>query len=212
MWTFWHRELGNWRTSSRSGPAYQGLADGDPDADHRRATSGRWPDCPASGRSPTRCGCRARRSPPRTAQLREDGYFNARRGARSTTALPVPRQRARCRIDHRQPGRGGTVCACHRGDGGVHRGGQQLTPFLPSRATNSSASRRCGRRSPKDIASEDFPRSPTKSWSPPERCTPSCLILATYTQPGDRVLVEQPTYHGALSAITTTGARPVPVA
>ncbi len=25
------------------------------------------------------------------------------------------------------------------------------------------------------------------------------LILATYTQPGDRVLVEQPTYHGALA-------------
>jgi DNA-binding transcriptional MocR family regulator len=38
------------------------------------------------------------------------------------------------------------------------------------------------------------------------------LILATYTEPGDRVLVEQPTYHGALSAITTSGARPVPVA
>ena len=38
------------------------------------------------------------------------------------------------------------------------------------------------------------------------------LILATYVQPGDRVLVEQPTYHGALSAITTAGARPVPVA
>ena len=38
------------------------------------------------------------------------------------------------------------------------------------------------------------------------------LILTTYVQPGDRVLVEQPTYHGALSAITTAGARPVPVA
>jgi DNA-binding transcriptional MocR family regulator len=38
------------------------------------------------------------------------------------------------------------------------------------------------------------------------------LILATYTQPGDRVLVEQPTYHGALSAMATRGIRPVPVA
>ncbi|MGB7503893.1 MAG: PLP-dependent aminotransferase family protein, partial [Mycobacterium sp.] len=37
------------------------------------------------------------------------------------------------------------------------------------------------------------------------------LILTTYIQPGDRVLVEQPTYHGALSAITTAGARAVPV-
>jgi DNA-binding transcriptional MocR family regulator len=38
------------------------------------------------------------------------------------------------------------------------------------------------------------------------------LILATYSQPGDRVLVEQPTYHGALSCIATHGVRPVPVA
>lgn len=38
------------------------------------------------------------------------------------------------------------------------------------------------------------------------------LILASHTQPGDRVLVEQPTYHGALAAISTAGARPVPVA
>jgi DNA-binding transcriptional MocR family regulator len=38
------------------------------------------------------------------------------------------------------------------------------------------------------------------------------LIMATYTQPGDRVLVEQPTYHGALAAMATKGIRPVPVA
>ncbi len=38
------------------------------------------------------------------------------------------------------------------------------------------------------------------------------LILAAYIQPGDRVLVEQPTYHGVLSAITAAGARAVPVA
>ena len=38
------------------------------------------------------------------------------------------------------------------------------------------------------------------------------LILATYTQPDDRVLVEQPTYHGALAAMANRGIRPVPVA
>jgi DNA-binding transcriptional MocR family regulator len=38
------------------------------------------------------------------------------------------------------------------------------------------------------------------------------LVLTTYVQPGDRVLVEQPTYHGALTSIATAGARPVPVA
>ena len=34
------------------------------------------------------------------------------------------------------------------------------------------------------------------------------LILTTYVQPGDRVLVEQPTYHGALSSMATAGLGP----
>jgi DNA-binding transcriptional MocR family regulator len=38
------------------------------------------------------------------------------------------------------------------------------------------------------------------------------LILSTFVEPGDRVLVEQPTFPGALAAISAAGARPVPVA
>jgi DNA-binding transcriptional MocR family regulator len=38
------------------------------------------------------------------------------------------------------------------------------------------------------------------------------LIMSTYAQSGDRVLVEQPTYHGALASMVTRGIRPVPVA
>lgn len=38
------------------------------------------------------------------------------------------------------------------------------------------------------------------------------LILAAFAQPGDRVLVEQPSYHGALAAIAAAGSRAVPVA
>ncbi len=37
------------------------------------------------------------------------------------------------------------------------------------------------------------------------------LILATLTGPGDRVLVEHPTYPNALDAVRASGARPVPV-
>lgn len=37
------------------------------------------------------------------------------------------------------------------------------------------------------------------------------LILATLTGPGDRVLVEHPTYPNALDAVRVRGARPVPV-
>ena len=82
------RELGNWRTSSRSGPAYQGLADGI----RMLIIDGRLP---VGARLPSERALADALRVSRTTvtaaytQLREDGYLNARRGARSTTALPV---------------------------------------------------------------------------------------------------------------------------
>src|SRR5215470_7152420 len=82
------RELGNWRTSSRSGPAYHGLAD----AIRLLIVDGRLP---VGARLPSERAMADTLRVSRTtvtaayAQLREDGYLNARRGARSTTALPV---------------------------------------------------------------------------------------------------------------------------
>src|SRR6201999_4591097 len=82
------RELGNWRTSSRSGPAYLGLADGI----RLLIVDGRLP---VGARLPSERALADTLRVSRTtvtaayAQLREDGYLNARRGARSTTALPV---------------------------------------------------------------------------------------------------------------------------
>src|SRR3954469_9305613 len=82
------RELGNWRTSSRSGPAYQGLSD----AIRLLIVDGR---VPVGARLPSeRVLADALRVSRTTvtaayAQLGENGYLNARRGARSTTALPV---------------------------------------------------------------------------------------------------------------------------
>ena len=95
------RELGNWRTSSRSGPAYHGLAD----AIRLLIVDGR---IPVGARLPSERALADALRVSRTtvtaayAQLREDGYLNARRGARSTTALPVapaaaPRRRNRRR-------------------------------------------------------------------------------------------------------------------
>src|SRR3954464_2883570 len=87
------RELGNWRTSSRSGPAYYGLAD----AIRLLIVDGRIPvgaGLPSGGAVAD--ALRVSRTPvtAASAQLREDGYLNARRGARSTTALPVVRAAA----------------------------------------------------------------------------------------------------------------------
>ena len=82
------RELGNWRTSSRSGPAYQGLADGI----RMLIIDGRLP---VGARLPSERALADALRVSRTTvtaaytQLRDDGYLNARRGARSTTALPV---------------------------------------------------------------------------------------------------------------------------
>ena len=116
------RELGNWRTSSRSGPAYQGLAD----AIRLLIVDGR---VPVGARLPSERALADALRVSRTtvtaayAQLREDGYLNARRGARSTTALPVaPAVRADTRAADGEPGRRRTGRPGERGDGGVRRG------------------------------------------------------------------------------------------
>ncbi|MCK5751668.1 MAG: GntR family transcriptional regulator, partial [Mycobacterium sp.] len=82
------RELGNWRTANRSGPAYHGLAD----AVRLLIVDGR---VPVGARLPSERALADALRVSRTTvtaaytQLRDDGYLNARRGARSTTALPV---------------------------------------------------------------------------------------------------------------------------
>src|SRR4051812_49765621 len=82
------RELGHWRTSSASGPAYQGLADGIRllIVDGRLPVGAQLPSERALADS-----LRVSRTTVTAAytQLRDEGYLNARRGARSTTALPV---------------------------------------------------------------------------------------------------------------------------
>ena len=105
MWTFLARELGNWRTSSRSGPAYYGLAD----AIRLLIVDGRLP---VGARLPSERALADALHVSRTTvtaaytQMRDDGYLNARRGARSTTALPVDPRRPRAgRGTDVQPGR-----------------------------------------------------------------------------------------------------------
>ena len=87
MWTYWPA---NWATGARpvaSGPAYQGLADGL----RMLIVDGRLP---VGAQLPSERALADALRVSRTtvtaayAQMRDDGYLNARRGARSTTALP----------------------------------------------------------------------------------------------------------------------------
>jgi DNA-binding transcriptional MocR family regulator len=206
------RELGNWRTSSRSGPAYQGLAD----AIRLLLVDGR---IPVGARLPSeRVMADALRVSRTTvtaayAQLGEDGYLNARRGARSTTALPVA---PAVRIDPTAPSISLAAAALSAPAASVseafteaihdvtpylHRVGHELVGVDVLR--EAVAQRYCAR---------GLPTVPDEILITTGALHAFNLILTTYVQPGDRVLVEQPTYHGALTSITTAGARPVPVA
>ncbi len=206
------RELGNWRTSSRSGPAYYGLAD----AIRLLIVDGR---IPVGARLPSERAMADTLRVSRTtvtaayAQLREDGYLNARRGARSTTALPVA---PLARTETASPTMSlaaaalsapaaavseAFVEATHDVTPYLHKVGHELVGVDVLR--EAVAERYCER---------GLPTEPDEVLITTGALHAVNLILTTYVQPGDRVLVEQPTYHGALSSIATAGARPVPVA
>jgi DNA-binding transcriptional MocR family regulator len=208
------RELGNWRTSSRSGPAYYGLAD----AIRLLIVDGR---VPVGARLPSERAMADTLRVSRTtvtaayAQLREDGYLNARRGARSTTALPVaPAAAARVQIAAPTVSLAAAalsapaaavseafVDAIHDVTPYLHRVGHELVGVDVLR--EAIAERYCER---------GLPTEPDEVMVTTGALHAINLVLTTYVQPGDRVLVEQPTYHGALTSIATAGARPVPVA
>jgi DNA-binding transcriptional MocR family regulator len=206
------RELGNWRTSSRSGPAYHGLSD----AIRLLIVDGR---IPVGARLPSERAMADALRVSRTtvtaayAQLGEDGYLNARRGARSTTALPVT---PAARTEPTAPSMSlaaaalsapaasvseAFVDAVHDVTPYLHKVGHELVGVDVLR--DAIAERYCERGLPTERDEVLVTTGALHAFN---------LVLTTYVQPGDRVLVEQPTYHGALTSITTAGARPVPVA
>lgn len=205
------RELGNWRTSSLTGPAYLGLAD----AIRLLIVDGRLP---VGSRLPSERALAEALRVSRTTvtaafvQLRDDGYLHARRGARSTTALPL---RSETIAESGLPAVSLAAAALSAPGATVleaftaatqdiapylHETGHELMGVPDLRA--AIAEKYCARGLPTDPGEIMVTSGAQHAIG---------LILATYTQPGDRVLVEQPTYHGALSAISTAGARAVPV-
>lgn len=205
------RELGNWRTSSHSGPAYRGLADGI----RMLIIDGRLP---VGARLPSERALADTLRISRTTvtaaytQLREDGYLNARRGARSTTALPV----APSATPEATPARINFAHAALSAPAGVHdayvEATQQMTPYLHDIGIDLTGLPPLREAIAQRYCAKGLPTEPDQIMVTTGALHAVGLILAAYVQPGDRVLVEQPTYHGALSAITATGARAVPVA
>ena len=207
------RELGHWRTSSHSGPAYQGLADGI----RMLIVDGRLP---VGAQLPSERALADRLRVSRTtvtaayAQLRDDGYLNARRGARSTTALPIStgvavRAQAPAAVSLAEATLAAPVGAMMDAFADAAR---EVMPYLHDIGVELTGVVRLREAIAERYCARGLPTEPDEIMVTTGALHAIGLILATYTQPGDRVLVEQPTYHGALSAIMTTGARPVPVA
>ncbi len=205
------RELGNWRTSSRSGPAYHGLAD----AIRLLIIDGRLP---VGARLPSERALAEALRVSRTTvtaaftQLRDDGYLNARRGARSTTALPVSPATA----PHSSPPTVSLAAAALSAPAAAvmtafTEAAADVTPYLQGMGHELVGTVALRQAIAERYCERGLPTEPDEIMVTTGALHAIGLILTTYIQPGDRVLVEQPTYHGALSAITTAGARPVPV-
>jgi DNA-binding transcriptional MocR family regulator len=205
------RELGNWRSSSRSGPAYQALAD----CLRMLIVDGRLP---VGARLPSERALADALTVSRTTvtaaytELRQDRYLQARRGARSTVALPHQpasmRQQPATTVNLSVAAPAAPASAmqdafaeaARQSAGYLQRTAHDMTGLPVLRA--AIAERYCARGLPTTIDQIMVTSGAQHAIA---------LIVSTFTQPGDRVLVEQPTYHGALTAIGVAGARPVPV-
>jgi len=208
------RELGNWRTSSLSGPAYLGLAD----AIRLLIVDGRLP---VGARYPSERALADALRVSRTtvtaayAQLREDGYLHARRGARSTTALPPTALTA-------SPApivRTGTLSLADAAPSApaaatleaFARAAQRVAPHLHDLGIELTGVPELRQAIAERYCARGLPTDPDEIMVTTGALHAINLVLATYARPGDRVLIEQPTYHGAISLIAASGARPVPV-
>lgn len=206
------RELGNWRTSSSTGPAYLGLAD----AIRLLIVDGR---VPVGSRLPSERALadvlRVSRTTVTAAftALREDGYLNARRGARSTAALP-PRPDAPATPG--APTVSLAAAALSAPSAAVldafADAARDITPYLAKVGHELSGVSALRAAVAERYTARGLPTDPAQIMITTGAQHALGLILAAFTQSGDRVLVEQPTYHGALSAISAAGARAVPVA
>lgn len=206
------RELGNWRTANASGPAYQGLADGL----RMLIVDGR---VPVGAQLPSERALADALRVSRTtvtaaySAMRDDGYLSGRRGARSVTALPINRGTIVASTPMKVTLAAATLAApAAVAARAFAEAAEQVTPYLHDIGIELTGVAPLRNALAERYSARGLPTDPDEILVTTGALHAIGLILATYTQPGDRVLVEQPTYHGALSAMATRGVRPVPVA
>ncbi len=206
--------LGSWR---RPGPAYAALAD----AVRRAVLAG---DLPLATRVPGERELAAALGVSRTTTsgaygvLRDEGYLVSRQGSGTVTALPADPSRGGAALPlHRPLATDGvvdlTIAACPA-PRELHEAARRAVDSLPRHAGHGYAPLGL------DVLREAIADRYTARGTP---TTPDQVLVTTGAQhaiallvrahagPGDRVVVEQPTYPHAIDAARSVGARPVPV-
>ena len=207
------RELGNWRTSSNSGPAYLGLSDGL----RMLIVDGR---VPVGAQLPSERALADALRVSRTTvtaaytQMRDDGYLNGRRGARSTTALPVTPTVVSGFTEPASVNLAAATLAAPFAavSQAFTEAAKEITPYLCGIGIEMSGVLPLRTAIAERYCARGLPTDPDEIMVTTGALHAIGLIMTTYAQPGDRVLVEQPTYHGALASMAARGIRPVPVA
>ena len=150
------------------------------------------------------------------AALRDEGFLASRRGSGSWTRLPADRVTAAG-----EPAQGDTEidlgCAAPAApEGALHRALAAATAELPRHLPGSGYAALglpvLRAAIAEHLGTRGAPTSPDQVLVTAGAQHALTLLLRVLAGPGDRVLVDHPTYPNALDAIRAVGARPVPVA
>ncbi len=152
--------------------------------------------------------------------LRDDGYLISRQGSRSTVALPLGARQNGLMFRAHQPGSGSSVidlsyaamaAPAEAVEQSYAAALQSLPQFLSTHGMEP-----VGIDLLREVIATRY-RARGLDTSPEQIMVTSGaqhalrLLLNVLTAPGERVLVDHPTYPNALEAIRRVGARPVPV-
>jgi DNA-binding transcriptional MocR family regulator len=152
------------------------------------------------------------------AALRDEGFLTSRRGAGSWTSVPADRRAAPATTA--APAEPGvidlSVAATAAPEGALHHALAAATAELPRHMPGSGYDA-VGLPALRAAVAARFtergaPTTPEQVLVTAGAQHALALLLRVLAGPGDRVLVDHPTYPNALDAVRAAGARPVPVA
>jgi hypothetical protein len=149
--------------------------------------------------------------------LRESGYAEARRGSGTFTTVPGGQRRAHDRA--LLPGVGGEDvidlnCAAHSAPPGLVEAYQRATEELPAYLSGPGyfplGVPALQARIAASYDARGVPTTPEQVMVTAGALAAASVVAQAFTAPGDRVVVESPTYPNATQAVRHAGARLVP--